>query len=124
MTLLEEIQSALVDQNSDLGTILRKCKLLAARLGSQALENWLIYESNGYPEEIEVPDYRIWALTVKGHFFGPYGSGLKNAPIPSMCIPQSIRDDYLKYKCRQSIASLEAMLKKVKTANYKFLQPT
>lgn len=112
MTLLEEIQSAAVDQNSDLGTILRKCKLLAARLGSQPLENWLIYESNGYPENIEVPDYRIWSLTVKGHFFGPYGSGLKNAPIPSMCIPKSIRDDYLKYKCRQSIASLEAMLKK------------
>ena len=29
-----------------------------------------------------------------------------------MCIPKSIRDDYLKYKCRQSIASLEVILKK------------
>lgn len=114
MTLLEEIQSAAVDQNSDLGTILRKCKLLAARLGSQPLEKWLIYESNGYPEIIEVPDYRVWTLQVKGHFFGPFGSGTQNAPIPPILLPERIREDYTKYKCRQSIASLEAMLKKSK----------
>ena len=52
MSLLEDIQSAAVDSNSDLGTILRKCKLLAARLGSKTLENWLIYESNGYPLDV------------------------------------------------------------------------
>ena len=117
MTLLEEIQSAAVDQNSDLGTILRKCKLLAARLGSQPLENWLIYESNGYPEEIEVPDYRVWSLEVKGHFTGPFGSGMRNAPIPLMFIPDNVRDSYKNYKCRQSIPSLEALLEKSKTTD-------
>jgi hypothetical protein len=44
MSLLEEIQRAAVDANSDLGTLLRKCKVLAARLGSQPLENWLPIE--------------------------------------------------------------------------------
>ena len=35
MTLLsEQIQSAAVDANGDIATLLRKCKLLAARLGS------------------------------------------------------------------------------------------
>lgn len=70
MSILEEIQAAAVDGTSDLGSLLRKCKLLAARLGSEPLENWLLWESNGYPENVEVPEYRIWSLQLKGHFFG------------------------------------------------------
>jgi len=61
MSLLEEIQNEAVDKNSDLGTILRKCKVLAASLGSEPLENWLIWESNGYPDNVQVPDYRAYA---------------------------------------------------------------
>jgi hypothetical protein len=94
MSLLEDIQSAAVDSNSDLGTILRKCKLLAARLGSKTLENWLIYESNGYPLDVEVPDYRIWTHEVKGHFSGPFGSGMRNVPIPLISLPERVRDSY------------------------------
>jgi hypothetical protein len=39
MTLLQDIQNAAVDASSNLATLLRKCKLLAARLGSQQLED-------------------------------------------------------------------------------------
>lgn len=49
MTVLEEIQNEAVDSKSDLGALLRKCKVLAARLGSKQLQDWLIWESNGYP---------------------------------------------------------------------------
>lgn len=124
MTLLEEIQSAAVDQSSDLGTILRKCKILAARLGSQPLESWLLYESNGYPPDNQVPDYREWGLILKGNFYGSSGSSLQNAPIPPMCLPKEVQEEYLKYKCRQSIASLEAMLKKIENINKNFRVPT
>ena len=97
MTILEDIQAAAVDANSDLGTILRKCKVLAARLGSVSLENWLLWEANGYPEDVAVPNYRIWPLDVKGYFSGPFGSGLQNAPIPSICLPEKARKYYEKY---------------------------
>jgi len=112
MTLLEDIQNAAVDSKSDLGTLLRKCKLLAARLGSQSLENWLLWECNGYPEDVDVPDYRIWCLELKGHFAGPFGSGIRNAPIPWVCLPEKVRDAYRNYKCRQSIASIEELLRR------------
>ncbi|SRR5712692_1447174 len=111
MSILEDIQSAAIDSHSDLGTILRKCKVLAARLGSQPLEKWVLWESNGYPDDVEVPDYRIWSLQVKGHFFGPFQSGIQNAPIPLVCIPERVRKSYEAYECRQSIASLETALK-------------
>jgi len=108
--LLEEIKNAAVDSKSDLGTLLRKCKLLAAQLGSKPLEDWLIWESNGYPPDVPVPDYRTWALEVKGHFAGPLGSGLRNTPIPLACLPERIRAPYERYECRQSIASIEAVV--------------
>lgn len=111
MLLLEDIQAAAVDAKSDLSTLLRKCKLLAARLDNKQLENWILLESNGYPPEVDVPDYRIWPLELKGHFCGPFGSGIRNAPIPLVCIPEKARTHYQRYQCRQSIASIEAILK-------------
>jgi hypothetical protein len=112
MSLIEEIQQEAIDSKSDLGSLLRKCKLLAARLGSRPLEDWLLWESNGYPDDVEVPGYRIWPLEVKGHFTGPFGSGLRNVPIPHISLPEKTRHAYQNYKCRQSIASIEAMLNK------------
>lgn len=110
MTLLEDIQNSAVDAKSDLGTLLRKCKLLAARLGSQPLEEWLVWESNGYPDNIEVPEYRVWSLQVKGHFCGYFGSGIRNATIPMISIPERVRGHYQRYECRLSIANIEATL--------------
>lgn len=112
MSLLEDIQAAAVDSKSDLGTLLRMCKLLAARLGSQPLEDWLLWESNGYPDEVIVPDYRIWPVQLKGHFFGPFGSGIQNAPIPISLIPETVRDSYQNFRCRQSVAGIEETLSK------------
>ena len=112
MSLLEDIQAAAVDASCDLGTSLRKCKLLVVRLQSQPLEDWLIWESNGYPEKEEVSAYRMWALEVKGHFAGPFDSGIRNAPIPLHCLPEALRQSYERYECRQNIASVEATLEK------------
>jgi len=110
MTLLEDIQNSAVDSKSDLAALLRKCKLLAARLGSQPLEDWLLWESNGYPDDVEVPPYRIWSLEIKGHFAGAMGAGLRDAPIPLACVPEKARAHYERYECQQSIASIEAIL--------------
>lgn len=110
MTLLEDIQNSAVDAKCDMGTLLRKCKLLASRLGSQPLEDWLVWESNGYPDNIPVSEYRVWSLQVKGHFTGAYGSGLRNASIPLVYIPAEARKSYERYECRQSIANVENTL--------------
>ncbi len=110
MTLLEEIQYAAVDAKSDLGTLLRKCKVLAARLGSQQLEDWLIWESNGYPDNVDVPDYRIWPLELMGNFSGPFQSGIRNAPISLLFVPEKSRKSYERYQCRLSVANVENAL--------------
>jgi hypothetical protein len=112
MMLLEDIQNSAVDSKSDLASLLRKCKLLAARLGSQPLEDWVLWESNGYSDDIEVPSYRIWPLDIKGYFVGSMGASLQNYPIPLACLPKKARRLYERYECRQSIAGIETILTK------------
>ena len=55
MTLIEEIQREAVDSKSDLGMLLRKCKLLAARLGSKPLEDWLLWSPTAIPAMYKYP---------------------------------------------------------------------
>jgi hypothetical protein len=112
MNLLEDIQQAAVDSSVDLSTLLRKCKLLAARIESMELEDWVSWESNGYPEEIAVPSYRVWPVEVKGNFAGPFGSSSRHIPVPSIALPEAIREHYQAYECRQSVAAIEETVRK------------
>jgi hypothetical protein len=57
MSLLREIQNDLSSSGSDVPTVLRKCKILAARLGSNELASWVDFELNGYPESQPIPEY-------------------------------------------------------------------
>jgi hypothetical protein len=91
MSLLREIQATAVDSSSDIATLLRKCKILAFRLGNDDFKNWIDQELNGYSEISDLPQYRKISVQSGGHFSGPFGSGLNNAPIPSLCLPETIK---------------------------------
>lgn len=109
MSLLRDIQAAAVDSKTDLATLLRKCKILAVRLKSREFKEWVEHELDGYPNIESLPPYRILKVMSKGHFSGPFGSGLRNADIPTMNIPQEIRE-YLEYShLTGSVASLESV---------------
>jgi hypothetical protein len=88
MSLLREIQDAAIDGSTDLETLLRKCRVLAARLKNEQFKQWVQSELDGYSSTADVPDYRKFHCQCFGHFSGPFGSGLKNAPIPESCIQQ------------------------------------
>ena len=96
MSLLRDIQNDVIDTNVDISVILRKCKVLAVRLGNEPFENWVDQELNGYKNKNLLPDYRIVQIYSKGHFSGPFGSGIKNADIPLSCIPKKYREDLSK----------------------------
>lgn len=92
MSLLREIQTDTIDKNVDISVILRKCKVLAARLGNKEFKLWVERELNGYPSREDLPTYRILHVESYGDFFGMFQSGLKNARIPPSCIPEEFRD--------------------------------
>ncbi|ASM17533.1 hypothetical protein HW877_16205 [Serratia marcescens] len=111
MSLLHQIQEAVLQDGSNLGSVLLKLRLLAARLGSNDLEEWVRHESEGYPHDAVLPEYRVVGVIYKGTFSGPFGSGIKNAPIPPILIQKFAGDDWNTVSVRESIAAVGELVK-------------
>ncbi|MDH6025477.1 MULTISPECIES: hypothetical protein [Vibrio] len=111
MSILREIQASLISEQPNLSSILLKLRLLAARLGSDTLADWVKYELSGYPDNIELPDYRVVAVSFKGTFSGPFNSGIKNAPIPSALIEKYASDKWTHRRLTDGIATIDDLIK-------------
>lgn len=103
---MHQIQESVVQESSDLGSVLLKLRLLASRLGSDLLEEWVKHESEGYPEGIEVPPYRMVSISFSGTFAGPFGSGLNNVSIPTYLVEKHAGEQWVKKAVRESIAGV------------------
>jgi AbiTii len=79
MSLLNEIQAAVIQEGREIGPILLRLRLLASRLESAPLEEWVRHESEGYPDEAPLPDYRVINVSYSGTFSGQFG-GLLTLP--------------------------------------------
>jgi hypothetical protein len=112
MSLLREIQDAAINSKTDLASLLRKCKVLAARLGSEEFKSWVDSELSGYKDVAQLPEYRILHVNSKGHFSGAYGSGLNNADIPIFCLPEKFRESMSQSHIMEPVASIEALVSK------------
>lgn len=110
MGLLAEIQASVVEGQSEIAPILLKLRLLAARLGSQSLADWVKHESEGYPADVEVPDYRVLGVAYHGTFSGPFGAGIKNAPLSPYLIEKFAGESWTHFQMRQSIAAVDELL--------------
>jgi len=111
MTLLRDIQNSAIDSSSSLSNLLRKCKVLAARLQNEELKKWVDSELDGYQTRDEVPKYRIIECVAKGNLGGPFGAEMKNITIPSFCLPEKFRDWTKCVYFSESISSLEELVK-------------
>lgn len=109
MSLLREIQNDAVNSNVKVSDLLRKCKILAYRLGNIDFKNWVEYELNGYPKDLEeLPEYRVLNnVNSKGHFSGAFGSGLRNADVPTYNLPKDLQESLSKANFYSPIATLE-----------------
>jgi hypothetical protein len=116
MTLLREIQSAAMDSTIPIPDVLRKCKVLAARLKNKPLAEWVDRELNGYPDAESTPEYRRAKVQSVGHFTGAFGAALKNAPLPSLCLPADLRHVATDQTFLEPIASLCEHIAKSKGA--------
>ena len=112
MSLLREIQDGAASDNVSASVVLRKCKILAARLKSQEFAQWIDLELNGYNENVDIPAYRILHQPQnKGNFHGAFGRGFINADIPSMVFPDEIREIVTEdHEIRTSVNHLEDLL--------------
>jgi len=93
-----------------LSVVVRKTQVLAARLEHQPLKDWVAWELNGYPGLETLPEYRqLRGVQVLGDFSGAFGSGLKNAPIPQMSVPEQLREPLFNHNFFERIGALEPL---------------
>ena len=109
--MFDTIQENLIDEKCSLSSILLKFRLFASKLGSELLEDWITYESDGYPAEVNIPEYRKIVVTYNGTFSGPFGSGIQNAPIPPAAIAVHAGEEYLNKEIRHSVAGIEHLIR-------------
>jgi hypothetical protein len=111
MSLLREIQEAIVDPKSELAPILLKVRILADRLGSGQLEEWVKLESEGYPAEIDVPEYRKVSVTYTA-CVANIAWRATNQPIPTALISKFAGDHWTPIGMRESMAAIDDLLSK------------
>ena len=122
MSLLDQIQEDLTSPSSNLPDILRRAKVLASKLKSPELRDWVKLESEGYENKEDLPDYRQMHLITLGIYKGPYGSGINNAPIAMFNIPEDVQEQATKFELYYNVATLEEMLRSDK-GDFRFYHP-
>lgn len=123
MSLLRRIQDATVNPEFRLADVLRMCKILAARLENPAFKDWINQELNGYDNPEQLPDYRVLrGLGCRGDFFGSFGSGLKNARIPMLSLPEWFREQISTANILQGISAIESVVDQANQNNTSILQ--
>ena len=108
MSLLDEIRSDLTNQSADLSNTLRKAKVLASRIGLDEFREWVDSELGGYEDRDKLPSYRIHGATSLGYFSGPFQSGFKNVVLPTIGLPDLIKEFAENLLFFEGVGALEA----------------
>lgn len=83
MKFLDQIQNDALSEEVSPSTLLRKVLVLAARLDSDLLEDWVRHELDGYPKDVELPNYRRIDMAIKAYLTNGFRV-VERAPIPSI----------------------------------------
>jgi len=84
--------------------------VLATCLGNDDFKRWIDRELSGYENKDDLPEYRILSVNSKGHFGGPFGSGIRNADIPLSCLPEDFRKILGQSYLMQPIAAMASLV--------------
>lgn len=110
MTLIRQIQDAAVSNDVPITELLRRCKILAARLGSTEFGAWVDNELNGYDDSNALPDYRRGEVESYGTLVGFGGRGAKNVPIPPSTVAPEYREKVRKTFMTMPISHYEDLV--------------
>lgn len=115
MSLLREIQTDLASADGQVTTVLRKCKILASRLGSDEFARWVEWELNGYPESQPTPEYRCLSITYYASFMNSAWRVPKQ-PVPLQVVPEKYRDSFRYIEFREGVAKADSSIRAKKGA--------
>lgn len=109
--LLKRIREGATSSTAPLGEVLRLCMRLGKQLKNEELVRWARMEASGYSKAEDLPDYRKMPTESRGHFSGPFGSGLRNAHIPNSVIEEKHREVLCNMYMFEPVNELENLAK-------------
>ena len=111
MNLLNEIIEALSSQSGSLTDALLKTKVLLHKIGHQELVEWVNNELSGYPDEDNIPEYRILPAQVLVNASN-MAYQVTSHPIPLEHLTEEQRESLETARMHQSLAVLEKLVEK------------
>lgn len=117
MALIHDIQTALLDENASVGLMLLKLRFLAARLDTDILEEWVQHEAEGYPDGVDVPEYRQAKITYTGSF-ADIAKQISNVSIPSGLVASIAGDHWVNYQIRDGLPLIESQIAAAKDGSH------
>ena len=108
MKLVDEIVDLLSSQNTSLTEALLKTKVLLQKIGHKELTDWINCELNGYPDNEQLPEYRILPAQVLGNIFN-MAYRYTSHPIPIGHLKKEQQELYTLARMKQSLAVLEKL---------------
>lgn len=117
MALIHDIQTALLDENASVGPMLLKLRFLAAKLDTDILEEWVQHEAEGYPDGVDVPEYRQANITYTGSF-ADMAKQLNNVSIPSGLVASIAGDHWVSYQIRDGLPLIESQIAAAKDGSH------
>lgn len=107
--IIKDLANGVVDTQ----TALKRTKVLLQGLENEELLQWINYEIGGYPDSVDVPDYR----EIGGQLYGSYFKGsmashmtYTHVPLPLGNMPADIKSDFLTTKLTQGVQALKNMV--------------
>jgi hypothetical protein len=108
-----KIIKELANGSIDTQTALKRTKVLLQDLGNEEILQWVNYEVEGYPSDVDVPEYR----RISGQLYGSYFKGsiathvqYRNIPLPLGKMPEKIKQVLLTCDITQGIDALKHMV--------------
>lgn len=106
---LDEIIDLLGNSESDLNDILMKTKIFLFKIGQKKLSPWVSAELNGYPNEQDLPDYRIVSarILINANNAVRLYKGLQ---IPLIHLDDKMYNNACRSEVRLSISSIQELV--------------
>lgn len=121
MTLLRELQRDTLDPKVDIITVLRMARVLAARLNNAEFVTWIQHELNGYPNGVDLPNYRILDVHASAHLLIGFNQ-MPRAAVKVSQIPEQFRHWATTFSLSSSISELSSLIAGVDNKTHDGLQ--
>ena len=98
--------------NLDVSTaqVLTALRIVASRAGVDEIVEWTEKELEGYQMEDDLPEHRIWKLSIKASLHNPLQGSIQDVHLGDLAVEEEFRRQATTNYCRDGIWQLESML--------------